>query len=165
MLIREFSVEDSILIDALAVRAWSQYKSFYPNWETTKVAINQMSKLSTIGQIFVAEHNKIIVGAVGYISPNGPRAEYFKAEWGLIRMLVVAPESRGKGIGTKLTQKCLNVALEDNVPTVALHTNEMMEAALSIYLKLGFYRVGYAPSPTSTPFGIYCLDISEANKH
>lgn len=159
--IRDFGRADSSQVNALALRAWRQYKSHYPEWDAAKASIGKMASLSKTGHIFVAEREKAIVGAVAYMPPGSPRADFFKADWALIRLLVVDPVQRGQGIGRRLTDKCISLALAQKVEAIALHTSEVMEVALSMYERIGFKRVSTAPSPTSIPFGIYRLCLRD----
>ncbi len=52
----------------------------------------------------------------------------------------MAPASRGRGYGVRLTQACLDRARELGVPTVFLYTGTFMTAARHLYEKLGFQR-------------------------
>jgi len=157
--LRDFSPEDAGQVDALALRAWDEYQAHYLDWDATKKTIGNMSTLAETGRIILAEIDQNICGAVAYMPPESPRADFFEMDWAIIRMLVVDPATRGHGIGRKLTDMCLSLAHQDKVQTIALHTNEMMKAALPMYVRMGFERVTTAPSPTSLDFGIYTLNL------
>ena len=64
-----------------------------------------MSALANAGEIIVSEANGKIVGAVAFVGPGKPKAEFFRLEWAIIRMIVVAPASRGHGIGRALVEE------------------------------------------------------------
>ena len=53
------------------------------------------------------------LGAVAYIPDGQPEAAYFDQSWPIIRMLVVDPAERGKGLGHALTSECLARARRD----------------------------------------------------
>jgi GNAT superfamily N-acetyltransferase len=97
-----------------------------------------MSALADVGEVLVAELGGRIVGAVAYVGPGVPKAEFFRTEWPIMRMLVVAPEARGHGIGRALAQECLGRAKRDGASVFALHTSELMQVALTMYQRMGF---------------------------
>lgn len=57
-----------------------------------------------------------------------------------IEMLALAPEARGKSIGTQLVKTCLNFAKEEGVIAVTVSTLEFQ--AKDFYLGLGFEIFG-----------------------
>lgn len=98
-----------------------------------------MASLADYAELIVAEDDNRLVGAVGYVAPaTPPRADFFDFDWAIVRMLVVDPDSRGKGIARKLTDECVARARRDHAPVIALHTSPTMEVALRMYLKMGF---------------------------
>lgn len=56
-----------------------------------------------------------------------------------IHNVAVLPQFRRMGMGTKLTQKCIEWSFENNISTVVLLASEM---GLPVYEKLGFSPVG-----------------------
>ena len=69
-------------------------------------------------------------------------------------------EYSGKGIGQRLTQQCLEKAIDNQEEIVALHTAEMMENARHIYSKLGFSIAKELPSNFGTRYWLYTLHLS-----
>src|SRR5262249_57682269 len=57
-----------------------------------------------------------------------------------IRLLAVAPNARGLGIGKALTRQCIDAARTLGRSAVVLHTTRAMEAAWRMYEQLGFRR-------------------------
>jgi GNAT superfamily N-acetyltransferase len=57
-----------------------------------------------------------------------------------IRLLAVAPECRGKGIGKALTQFCIEQARGLGKSKVILHSTKAMETAWMMYERMGFER-------------------------
>jgi ribosomal protein S18 acetylase RimI-like enzyme len=57
-----------------------------------------------------------------------------------LRMLAVAPECRGRGIGRRLVEACLAHARAAGKTEARLHTVDGMVAAAAIYSSLGFER-------------------------
>ncbi|HKE14504.1 MAG TPA: GNAT family N-acetyltransferase [Kofleriaceae bacterium] len=58
-----------------------------------------------------------------------------------IRLLAVAPEGRGRGIGKALTHACIARARELGRSKVILHTTKAMTVAWGMYERLGFERL------------------------
>lgn len=160
-LIREYREPDKHQVNDLALLAFQQYSYEYEDWEGFSKIITQMSHLSETSELIVAEVNSKIVGAVVYTGPNKSKAPFFKPEWSVIRMLVVSPKSRGKGIGQSLYKTCLNRAKRDNAEIIALHTSKIMEVALAMYLKAGFRIHSGAPDIHGVKYEVYTKKIQK----
>jgi len=114
-----------------------------------------MSTLADSGEIVVAELEDRIVGAVAYIPPGRSKAAYFQSAWPIIRMLVVEPICRDKGVGRALTEECLRRAKRDGSPVIALHTSPIMTVALPMYIKMAFKRQHNAHPIYDVPYAVY----------
>lgn len=57
-----------------------------------------------------------------------------------IRWLAVTSYARGKGIGRKLTEHCVELARQLNKSRLILHTTQHMPAAWGLYTSMGFTR-------------------------
>lgn len=57
-----------------------------------------------------------------------------------IRMLGVAPEARGRGIGRTLMAECERRASEAGKTVMTLHTTHLMETAQEMYRSMGYER-------------------------
>ena len=77
---------------------------------------------------------------MAFLFPSGKPSDLFELEWSYIRMLGVDPDFKGKGIGRKLTELCLDRARKNGERTIALHTSEIMHAAQHIYESFGFRK-------------------------
>ncbi len=103
---------------------------------------------------FVAESGGQVVGSV-LLYPAGavlgsPGSSRPGLRWPEIRLLAVAPESRGQGIGEALVEACIEHARSEGAGAVTLHTNDMMEAASRLYKRMGFTRkpeLDFSPRP------------------
>lgn len=158
--IRSFSSADSSAVNALALAAFAQYEGVYGDWEVLTRGVGAMAELAGQGEIIVAEEEAGIVGAVAYFAPGtSPRADFFQPEWPIVRMLVVDPAARGRGVGRRLTEECVRRARRDGAAVIALHTSPAMAAALALYLKLGFELERRLPDRFGVPYGLYLMDL------
>ncbi len=153
--IRDYTVSDERQLNALALAAFEQYAGTYDDWDGFKAKLSQMSTMAESAELMVAEMDSELVGAVAYIAPHVGKAQFFKPEWAVMRMLVVSTAARGKGIGRALTQQCLERARRDHAGTLALHTASIMQVALAMYLKMGFVFYAEAPEIHGVKYRVY----------
>ncbi|MBW7971103.1 GNAT family N-acetyltransferase [Bradyrhizobium sp. BR 10289] len=154
-MLRDYRPEDAEAIVRVALAAFAQFERDYSDWPLFTANVAKMPELARTGEIIVAEACGHIVGAVAYLGPQAPKAAFFDPAWPVIRMLVVDPTARGKGIGRQLTEECLRRAERDQAGAIALHTTPIMTVALPMYLRMGFVRVGDAPDILGVPYGVY----------
>lgn len=152
---RDFQPGDADRINNLAVAAFEQFKDAYTDWPVFRSKLSAMSTLASTGELIVAESGGDIVGAVAYIGPGKEKAGFFRLEWPVMRMLVVAPGARGRGIGRALAEECLARARRDGADSFALHTSELMQVALPMYQRMGFHWIAAAPDIHGVKYGIY----------
>jgi GNAT superfamily N-acetyltransferase len=157
--LRDFSADDTAALNRVAVAAFAQFKDAYSDWPAMERGVSQMSQLSQVGEIIVAELDHRVVGGVGYVGPGKPKAAFFDPRWPVIRMLVVDPHARGHGLGRALTEECIRRARRDNAPVIALHTTPIMSVALPMYLRMGFQLRGEAPPIHGVPYAVYTMAL------
>ena len=162
--LRTYHPVDAQRIDDLAVAAFAQFKDVYTDWPVFCSKLSSMSALSETGEIIVAELDGVIVGAVAYIGPGKEKAAFFRPEWPVMRMLVVAPEARGRGVGRALAEACLARAQRDGAASFALHTSELMHVALPMYERMGFKWLAPAPDIHGVKYGIYLKELNKADR-
>ncbi len=79
-------------------------------------------------------------GSVTYVPRSGPYAEFAGDDEAGLRMLAVAPDAQGRGVGTALVESCLARARAEGKSRMVLHTMASMTTAHRIYERLGFRR-------------------------
>lgn len=155
--IRDFDAGDRAAVNRIALAAFTQYQEVFDDWPAFAAWLGTMADLASQLEMVVATWQGSVVGAVGYTRPDQPKIEHLPPEHAAIRMLVVEPAARGKGIGRALTDECLRRAQRDGSRAIALHTSTFMEVALPMYRRLGFVEVATAEPLTiyGAPYGIY----------
>ena len=90
----------------------------------------------------VAEREGKLVGSVMLYARSADAYEGAAAEahWPEVRLLAVAPEARGEGVGAALLRECIRRARAAGAREVGLHTSRSMEAAIRMYERFGFAR-------------------------
>ncbi|WP_307536721.1 GNAT family N-acetyltransferase [Streptomyces sp. V3I8] len=82
-----------------------------------------------------------LLGTVTFVPAGGPMADIARDGEAEIRMLAVAKEARGHGVGTSLVRCCVDRARATAGCTgIALSTQRTMHSAHRIYERLGFTR-------------------------
>ena len=157
--IREYDSRDADALNETVLQAFKQFSSEYNEWDTFCKRIGTMSSLSAESEIIVAEYGGTFSGAVAYYGPGLDATGYFSKKWASIRLLVVNPNSRGKGIGRGLMEECINRAERDSAQAIGLHTSSIMEVALSMYLRMGFEKLKDIPEIHGVPYSIYKLQL------
>ena len=82
-----------------------------------------------------------VVGGVTYVpGPASPSAEFTRHDTAGIRMLAVAADAQGRGVGEALTQACIDRARAAGRTQLVLHSTDRMTTAHRLYRRLGFER-------------------------
>jgi len=95
-------------------------------------AMSQNYNDETASKYLVATINGSLVGGSGVAAFNDSE------EVCELRKLFLLPESRGLGLGKKLTEDCLEYAKSKGYKKCYLDTLQSMKSAISLYEKLGF---------------------------
>jgi GNAT superfamily N-acetyltransferase len=113
MRLRDFHAADAPQVNRLALAAFEQFKTHYPDWPAMAASVGRMARLAEDGEIILAERDGKLIGAVVYVPPGRPKWSCFDVHWPIIRMLVVDSDHRGLGAGRALTEACLARATRD----------------------------------------------------
>ena len=153
--VRDAGPSEGGAIEAVTVSAYQQYAAVVPAlWERYRENIVATLAAAPPGSRIVAEADGRIVGAV-LLYPAGtvldaPGAGSTALTEPMVRLLAVAPSARGAGIGALLMDECARRAKAAGAPALALHTTDMMQAAMRLYGRLGFERapaLDFEPAP------------------
>jgi ribosomal protein S18 acetylase RimI-like enzyme len=82
-----------------------------------------------------------LVGTATIVPPGSSLVEMCRPGEMELRMLAVAPDARGRGIGERLARACVDVAREHGCERVILSSGTWMTSAHRLYERLGFVRV------------------------
>ena len=94
------------------------------------------------GRIFAARNNGQIVGMVSLLFTIST-AEGAKACW--LEDMVVRPDQRGKGLGTRLLQHAISYAKANGFSRIALLTDQTNDRAIRFYERHGFRALVMIP--------------------
>jgi GNAT superfamily N-acetyltransferase len=153
--LRDYEHADAENLNRIAVAAFDQFRDHYGDWPAMLAGLSKTSDLSASGEVIIADLQDRLAGAVAYFGPNSQKAAFFDQRWPIIRMLVVDPAFRGKGIGQALSDACIARARRDGSPIIALHTSPIMSVALPMYLKMGFAKAYDAPPIFGVAYAVY----------
>lgn len=134
--------------DAILEVTLSAYREYAapmgPRWEGYHQ--NILATLADVGpaELIVAEKESTIVGSV-LLYPAGTVFSHRETsaaplEWPEVRLLAVAPQTRGQGIARALMHECIKRASRSKAAFLTLHTTDLMQVAQRMYKRMGFAR-------------------------
>jgi len=165
MKFREGTIEDVTQLKKLALSAYGEFEKELTteNWNVLhgkQQSENSYINLLKISTCFVCEVDDNLVG-VAYIILSGHPTEIFEVNWSYIRMVGVEPAYRGHGIAKQLTKHCIEYAKQNGETIIALHTSEMMDAAIYIYEKMGFKQIKELQPIFGKRYWLYHLNLND----
>ena len=113
-------------------------------------ALRDVAGRAATATVLVALAGGRLVGTVTVATRGGTWAEQAVPGEAVVRMLVVARDSRGAGVGEALVRAGLDRARADGCCLVRLSSQEDMTAAHRLYERLGFTRTpsfDWSPQP------------------
>ncbi len=152
----------------LTVDAYAGVAGFEPG-ESYLSELGNVAKRAALAVVLVAvDDDQRLLGGITYVPGPGPYFEWEghgsagssgSAGSAGIRMLAVAPEARGAGVGTALVQACLKRARAEGRAQVWLHTTPEMTDAHRIYEREGFVRAPDADWTGTIRLWAYVSDL------
>ena len=165
--IRDATSADYAAMRSLTLEAYEPYAQTMPEaaWGALYQAVT--SVLNNLdaqeAEKIVAERSDQIVGSVLLYPPTeedsyGQGKEATHPE---LRLLAVAPQARGLGIGRTLVDECIRRAKAMRATKLGLHTSDYMDVATALYLKLDFVRAPEADFEAAGPHTVkgYQLEL------
>lgn len=138
---RATSADIPELGDLLAV-LFSQEVEFTPDAQAQRRGLARIIDDAEIGSVLVARQDGRVVGMVTLLftvsTALGERAAWLED-------MIVAPASRGRGIGTALLSEAIAFARAQSCQRITLLTDQQNEAAQRFYAKQGFVVSSMVP--------------------
>lgn len=123
---------------------FSQEREFTPDWVTQRRALLRILGDPALGLILLAASGTRVLAMVNLLftvsTALGERVA-------LLEDMVVAPDERGAGLGSRLLNEALCAATAAGCKRITLLTDGDNHAAQSFYAKHGFSRSGMVPMP------------------
>jgi ribosomal protein S18 acetylase RimI-like enzyme len=112
--------------------------------------------------VTVSEADATVLGTVTVCHDGSPWREIGRGDEGEFRMLAVAPDAQGQGVGAALVELCINRFRAVGAPGIVLSTLPGMHAAHRLYERHGFVRAperDWSPVPR-VDLVAYHLDLA-----
>lgn len=163
MEIREAFPSEHGAIGDLAVRGYAEFYGEALGYYEER--LRDVATRAAGGTVLVAVEDGEILGTVTYVPDHrSPLAERLRDGDASVRMLVVEPRHKRRGIGRALSIACIERARAAGKRGLVLHADEIMDASRGLYAGLGFRRDpdrDYRPDD-ETFLVCYALDLSES---
>lgn len=140
VVVREARPDEHVALGRLTVDAYraagEPNESYYPELLDVAGRARAVPILAAVD-----EATGRLLGTVTYVPGPGPYHEGDFGELASMRMLAVAPDAQGRGVGRALAEACIARARAAGRPGLALYTRPFMAAAQHLYESLAFRRV------------------------
>ena len=165
VVIRDMHADESDAVRQITLAAYGEYAAIMPEPLWLGYRRQLLATLESQGPVerIVAERAGSIAGSVLLFPPatDAYGAATASGDYPEVRLLAVAPEARGHGIGAALMQECARRARGAGAAALGLHTTDIMRAAVRMYERLGYVRTpehDFVPAPGILIKG-YRLDL------
>ncbi len=142
MEIRPVRPDEHRALGALTVAAYAAIDPAVVDEDEYAGELRDVAGRAADAEVLVAiDDGGTVLGGVTYVpGPDSPWAEFSEPDGAGIRMLAVAPEAQGRGIGEALSRACVDRARATGRDQIVLHSTDRMTTAHRIYERLGFAR-------------------------
>jgi predicted N-acetyltransferase YhbS len=139
--IRDSRPSDRAAIRELTLAAYQEYaEPLGGYWEGYKgEMLQRLENFKPAEQLVVDDNGEIIATMLLYpagVTFTAPDGEQHTTQFPEMRLLVVAPEKRGQGLGTLLMRECIERVKASGAKTVMFHTTALMRAE-PLYQRVG----------------------------
>lgn len=142
--IRDARPDERAAVRELTLRAYAEFESVMDpvSWAELDGAIRGALASSAPADCIVADDGGKIVGSVMlYPAKADAYGDLARAmDTPEVRLVAVAPESRGRGIARALMEECIRRARGWGAAALSLHTSRSLRAAMALYAGMGFRR-------------------------
>lgn len=153
MIVRRVRPEEYAAVAALTLEAYVD-GGFIAAGSPYVAELADTARRDAGAEVLVALADDRLVGAVTWCPAGSSWREIAGQGEGEFRMLAVAADARGRGVGEALVRACLARATSDGFSGVAISTMSEMADAHRLYARLGFTRV---PEKDWSPHRDMCL--------
>ncbi|TDU82429.1 acetyltransferase (GNAT) family protein [Kribbella voronezhensis] len=138
--------------DAVGELTASAYQSdgFIPAGSDYGLTLRAAADRAAKAEVWVAASATELLGTVTFCPVGSVYREIGRDDEGEFRMLGVSPAARGRGVGTALTEHCIERSRELGFARVVMSSARPMTTAHRIYERLGFTRLperDWSPRP------------------
>jgi GNAT superfamily N-acetyltransferase len=149
MTARDYVVRDALPSDRDAIRdltlgAYAEYANVMApdSWEGLAAAVRVALDSTDPMERIVADDDGTLIGSVLLYPPSARAYGDLAGQLGTpeLRLLAVAHEARGRGVGRALVEECIRRARRDGASALGLHTSRSMATAMQLYQRMGFER-------------------------
>ena len=112
----------------------------YTHASYESVLRDTVARLADTDVLLAADETGRVVGTVTYAEPPSHYAEVAREGEAAFRLLAVSPLARGKGVGERLVQACVERARAHGRSHLVLSTQPNMTTAHRLYERMGFTR-------------------------
>ena len=140
MHLRRARPEDYDVVGAVTLAAYQPQLSESSSSYADRLRNAEARDLEAELWVAVTPDDQEVLGTVTLCRNGSPWREIAAADEGEFRMLAVAPQAQGRGIGEALVRHVLDRFREQGSPAVVLSTTPGMAAAHRLYERLGFTR-------------------------
>lgn len=154
IIVRDARPDERDAVRDLTLRAYAEFATVMTPaaWAGLDAAVRSALESDAPADRIVAERGGALVGSVMLYPPavDAYGGLAGRVRWPEVRLLAVAPEARGDGVGRALMNECVRRARAAGATDIGLHTSASMRSAIRIYTRMGFVR---APEHDFQPEG------------
>lgn len=126
----------------VVIAAYEQYRPRVPAaiFDAYLEDMRRLGERWDEARVLVGLHQGRIAGTISFYADASLEGLGLPQGWAGFRTLAVHPAARGRGLGRRLVEACVDSARGLGVPTMGIHTAAFMTAACRIYEAVGFRR-------------------------
>jgi ribosomal protein S18 acetylase RimI-like enzyme len=148
--------------DAVGELTAAAYASdgFIPEGSDYGLTLRAAADRAEKAELWVAARDTELLGTVTYCVPGSVYREIGLDDEGEFRMLGVSGTARGLGVGTALTQLCIDRSRELGFRRIVMSSATYMTTAHRIYQRLGFTRLPHRDWSPRPGIDLYAFSLN-----